>query len=446
MAEDQSAAAACARERDRESGEPCELADPADPREIGEAGTIGNLGAARANARFSSTLNAHVAPAAPGEFKELRLGRLRVSPPVVLAPMAGVTNYAFRSLCREFGAGLYVSEMITARGYLNGNRLTCLLASSRADEKPRSVQIYGSDPVDIGEMAKSLVDDGVDHLDMNFGCPVPKVTRHGGGSAIPVKPRLLARLVHAAVRSAGDVPVTIKVRTGIDREIATFLDAGRVAEQEGAAAIGLHARTAAQLYAGDARWDAIGELKQSVSIPVLGNGDVWECWDALRMMRATGCDGVIVGRGCLGRPWLFAELAHVFAGREPPPPPGLGAIVAIMHDHARRLIDFFGEEHGMRQMRKWCGWYTKGFRGSAVVRERLSRVARLQDMSEALATLDASEPFPIAALRASRGKSGREQSVSLPHGYLAERDDDTPPRSPHSPEEIEAWERALGGG
>jgi nifR3 family TIM-barrel protein len=381
-----------------------------------------------------------------GEFAPVRLGRLSIWPPVVLAPMAGVTNYPFRSLCREFGAGLYVSEMITARGYLNGNRLTCLLASSRPDETPRSVQIYGSDPLDVGEMAKGLVAAGVHHLDMNFGCPVPKVTRHGGGSAIPVKPRLLARLVRAAVCSAGDVPVTIKVRMGIDEDLLTYLDAGRVAQEEGAAAIGLHARTAAQLYSGEARWDAIARLKQSVSIPVFGNGDIWECRDALRMMRSTGCDAVIVGRGCLGRPWLFAELAAAFDGREPDPPPVLGRVIEIMHDHARRLVDFFGEENGMRQMRKWCAWYTKGFRDSAAVRESLSRLTTLSEMHAELAKLDAGEPFPAAALRVSRGKSGRRQSVSLPHGYLDARDDDAPPRSPHSPAEIEAWERALSGG
>src|SRR5271156_5671544 len=184
------------------------------------------------DAVYKSDLNRDVLPAQPGEFAPLQIGAMRVWPPVVLAPMAGVTNYPYRSLCREFGAGLYVSEMITARGYLNGNRLTCLLASSSPDEKPRSVQIYGSDPVDVGEMAKCLVADGVDHLDMNFGCPVPKVTRHGGGSAIPVKPRLLARLVRAAVSSAGDIPVTIKVRLGIDASLTTYIDAGRVAQEE----------------------------------------------------------------------------------------------------------------------------------------------------------------------------------------------------------------------
>jgi len=381
-----------------------------------------------------------------GEFPPLVLGPLEVWPPVVLAPMAGVTNHPYRSLCREFGAGLFVSEMITARGYLNGNRLTHLLASSRPDESPRSVQIYGSDPVDVGEMAKALVADGVEHIDMNFGCPVPKVTRHGGGSAIPVKPRLLARLVRAAVHGAGDVPVTIKVRKGIDDDLLTYLDAGRVAEEEGAVAIGLHARTAAQLYAGNADWDAIGELVQALSIPVLGNGDVWEAWDALAMMRATGCAGVIVGRGCLGRPWLFADLAAVFDGEQPAEPPNFGRIVAIMRDHAERMIEFFGEEMGMRQMRKWATWYTIGFPGSAKVRGDLVRVRTLDELTRILERCPPETPFPASAQRARRGKGGRTQEVTLPEGYLDDRDDDTPPRSPHSAAEIAAWERGLQGG
>src|SRR5204863_169737 len=178
-------------------------------------------------------------------------------------------------------AGRHVSEMITARGFLEGNARTQLLASSRPDERPRSVQIYGSDPEVVREMARRLSGEGVHHVDINFGCPAPKITRHGGGSAIPVKPRLMARLVGAAVRGAGGVPVTVKVRKGIHDGLLTYLDAGRVAEAEGAAAIGLHARTAAQLYAGDADWSAIAALKAAVRIPVLGNGDVWECWDAL---------------------------------------------------------------------------------------------------------------------------------------------------------------------
>ncbi|MCK6446200.1 MAG: tRNA dihydrouridine synthase DusB [Planctomycetes bacterium] len=422
----------------------------------GEARASGadrGIAARTSEGRFASALNHDVPLARPAEFRPLALGRLRVWPPVVLAPMAGVTNYPFRKLCREFGAGIYVSEMITARGFLMGNSRTILLASSRPDESPRSVQIYSSDPVDIGEMVARLVDQGVDHVDLNLGCPVPKVTASGGGSAIPVKPRLMARLVRAMVKRANAVPVTVKVRKGIDAHVLTYLDAGRVASEEGASAIGLHARTAAELYHGAADWDAIGELKARATIPVLGNGDVWEAFDALRMMRATGCDGVIVGRGCLGRPWLFRELADVFGGdagasggREPAPPPKLGEIAAIMRRHAHALAEFFGEKVGVQQMRKWTSWYTKGFHGSAALRDRLHRIDTLADLDGLLAELDPDESFPLAALRVSRAKGGRVQKVSLPPNYLAQRDDDTPPRSPHSLAEIEAWERALNSG
>ncbi len=372
-------------------------------------------------------VNRDVAPARAGEFQPLRLGPLSVWPPVVLAPMAGVTNYAFRTLCREFGAGLYVSEMITARGLLEGNRRTRLLASSQADERPRSVQLYGSAPADIGEAARVLAGKGVDHIDINFGCPAPKITSRGGGSAIPAKPRLMARLVAAAVRGAGSIPVTVKVRKGIDEGVLTYLDAGRVAEQEGAAAIGLHARTAAQLYGGAADWGAIADLKATVRIPVLGNGDVWECWDALRMLRATGCDGVIVGRGCLRRPWLFGELAAVFSGREPGSQPHLGAVVAIMRRHAEGLVALFGPEQGIRQMRKWCVWYTAGFRGAAALRRELPSIDTVETMLRVLERLDPTEPFPESALRESRAKDAHSQRVRLPDGYLDARDDDTPP-------------------
>jgi len=360
--------------------------------------------------------------------------------------MAGVTNYAYRSLCREFGAGLFLSEMITARGYLVGNRLTALLARSHPDERPRSLQVYGADPVDLGEMVARLVDEGIDHLDLNLGCPVPKVTRAGGGSAIPAKPRLVARLVRAMVGRAGAVPVTVKMRTGIDESLSTYREAGAAVEGEGGAAVGLHARSAAQLYAGEADWGAIEELASALSIPVLGNGDIWECWDALRMMRQTGCAGVIVGRGCLGRPWLFRELARVFDSEEPPPPPTLGGVAEVALDHLRRLVQLFGEEQAVHQMRKWLGWYTKGFRGAARVRREVSALNTVGDVERVLGELDPSEPFPLRALRVGRAKGGRSQRVKLPEGYLEQRDDDTPPRGPRTLEEIEAWERALGGG
>lgn len=397
--------------------------------------------------RDATPRNRDVPVAAPGEFRPLRLGPLSVWPPVVLAPMAGVTNYPFRTLCREFGAGLYVSEMITARGFLEGSEMTRLLASSRPGEQPRSVQLYGGNPSDLEETARVLVAEGVEHLDLNFGCPVPKVTRHGGGSAIPVRPRLMARLVAATVRGAGSVPVTVKVRKGIDDRLLTYLDSGRVAEAEGAAAIGLHARTAAQLYAGEADWDAIAALKSAVSIPVLGNGDVWECWDALRMLRMTGGDGVIVGRGCLRRPWLFAELAAVFDGGEPAPQPRFGDIAALMLRHAALLVDFFGPVNGIRQMRKWCAWYTTGFRNSAAVRAALVGIASLEEMHALLARLDPDEPFPTATVRSNRVKDGRAQRrVALPAGYLERRDDDTPASPPFDPRERAAFERALDAG
>jgi len=379
--------------------------------------------------RYRSALNRDVAPARPGEFAPLAIGPLRVDPPVVLAPMAGVTNAPFRSLCRRFGAGLYVSEMITARALVEGDRKTQRLASFAPDETPRSLQLYGVDPKTVGEAVARLVGDGhVDHIDLNFGCPVRKVTRRGGGAAIPAKPRLLANIVRAAVAHAGRVPVTLKFRIGVDPELITFLDAGRIGEEEGCAAIALHARTAAQLYDGAADWEAVALLKERVrSIPVLGNGDVFEAHDALRMMRQTGCDGVVVGRGCLGRPWLFRDLADVFAGREPADPPALGAVCEVMREHALRLSDFQGEGPALRAFRKHAAWYTKAFPGSARLRQRLLQVSRLAELDAILAELDPATPYPPEAMRVPRGKHGGTQRVVLPEGFRDALDDDTPP-------------------
>lgn len=381
-----------------------------------------------------------IPPAHPGEFRPLRLGPLAVWPPVVLAPMAGVTNYPFRRLCREFGAGLYVSEMITARGFLEGNEKTRLLASGGPDEVPRSVQVYGHDAAEVETTVRALVeDDGVDHVDMNFGCPVPKVTRHGGGAAIPARPRLMAAIVRAAVRGAGRVPVTVKVRKGLDGRLLTFRDAGAVAEGEGAAAIGLHARTAVQLYAGRADWDAIAELKSRVRIPVLGNGDVWEAPDALRMMRRTGCDAVIVGRGCLGRPWLFADLAAVFDGRTPAPAPRLGVVLDVVRRHAAMLVEFFGPVNGIRHMRKWGTWYVAGFPGARAARAALTRIETPADLAAILDAFDPSETMRVEP-RASR-ESRVQQRVTLPEGWLDASDDAARPPMPAA-----AWDAALSGG
>ncbi len=381
------------------------------------------------DAHYRSPINRDVPPARRGEFAPLQFGGLQVWPPVVLAPMAGVTNAPFRALCKRFGAGLYVSEMITARALVEGNEKTLRLAGFSPEEKPRSLQLYGVDPHYVGEAVGWLVDSArVDHIDMNFGCPVRKVTRRGGGAALPLRPRLLRNIVRAAVKRARGVPVTLKFRIGVDADHHTFLDCGRIAEDEGCAAVALHARTAAQLYDGEADWSAIAALKEAVrSIPVLGNGDIWEAEDALRMMRATGCDGVVVGRGCLGRPWLFRDLADVFDGRPPENPPRLGEIADLMLEHARLLARWFGEEYGVRGFRKHASWYTKGFRNGKPLRVHLSVVRDLEELEELLAEVDREETFPIAAMRVPRGKSGGTQRVTLPEGWLENRDDETPP-------------------
>ena len=378
-----------------------------------------------------SALNRDVPVAAEGEFGPLSIGSLQVHPPVVLAPMAGVTNAPFRTLCRRFSNQrcLYVSEMITGRSLAMRHEKTFRLASFSADETAgfRSIQLYGTQPTGLDEATEILIEElGVDHIDMNFGCPVRKVTAAGGGAAIPARPRLLARLVRAVVKAArGRVPVTIKFRKGIDESLTTFHDAADVAVGEGCAAVAMHARTAAQLYSGDADWNAIGELKaRTTSIPVLGNGDVFEGFDALRMMRETGCDGVVVGRGCLGRPWLFRDLCDVFDGREPQAPPTSGGVLDTAREHATLLTDWFGERTAMHHMRKHVGWYLKTFPGARKLIPELLRVESRDQLEKLLAQVPSDQPFPEAALRVRRCKGGRTQTVSLPHGFLEERQRD----------------------
>lgn len=377
---------------------------------------------------YKSQINRDVPPAKPGEFEPVQLGPLRVWPPVVLAPMAGVTNAPFRTLCRKYGAGLYVSEMITARAFVEGNEKTQHLSSFAEDETIRSLQLYGVDPFYVGEAVKKLVgEEHVHHIDMNFGCPVKKVTRKGGGAALPAKPNLLRNIVRAAVQNAGAVPITIKFRVGIEEGWETFADAGRIAEEEGCAAVTMHARTAAQHYDGQAQWDHIGELKQLVSIPVFGNGDIWEAEDALRMMRYTGCDGVGIGRGCLGRPWLFRDLTCLFEGREPQNPPNFGQVADIMREHAHLLTQWIDENRGMKLFRKHAGWYTKGFHGSTKLRTKLMTLTSLAALEETLSSIDRSSPFPANCIRVPRGKRGGTQRVVLPDGYRDQREDTTPP-------------------
>lgn len=374
-----------------------------------------------ADARASTTTSSVAPP--------LRIGPVTVDPPVVLAPMAGVTNAAFRRLCRSYGAGLYVSEMVTARALVEGNAKTIGMASFADDEPIRSAQLYGTHPGVMGAAVRRLVDEiGVDHIDLNFGCPAAKVTRRGGGAALPVHRTLLRHVVAAAVSSAGAVPVSVKLRIGVDDEHVTFVDAGRIAEGEGAAAVALHARTAEQLYSGRARWEAIAALKEAVtSVPVLGNGDIWQAEDAVAMVDATGCDGVVVGRGCLGRPWLFRDLADAFSGRRPAPAPGLGEVAAIMARHATLLGELFGDDLGMRQFRKHTAWYLTGFPVGPEMRRSLSLIATPDELHELLGRLDPSIPFPPEAATMARGHTNGPKPVHLPAGWLDAVDDPTPP-------------------
>ena len=377
----------------------------------------------------------------------LKIGPIEVDPPVVLAPMAGVTNPAFRQLCRSFGGALYVSEMITARALVERNEKTLRMVTRAPGETTHSVQLYGVDPAVVAAAVRLLVDEiGVDHVDLNFGCPAPKVTRKGGGAALPAHPILYRAIVAAAVRAAGAVPVTVKMRMGLDRSNPTAERAALIAEDEGVAAVSLHARTAEQRYAGPADWEAVANLKQVVtSIPVLGNGDIWEAADAVAMQERSGCDGVVIGRGCLGRPWIFSELAAALSpGRAHRPalspgradrleaaglgwPPLLGSVAAVMAEHSRLLATYLGEQAGVRDFRKHTGWYLAGFPVGGETRRRLASIASLAELDDLLAGLDPDLPLPEGARRLPRGHTNGPRPVALPDRWLETRDDPTPP-------------------
>ncbi|GLF93808.1 tRNA dihydrouridine synthase DusB [Streptomyces yaizuensis] len=398
-------------------------------------------------------------PAAGAAAPALAIGPHVVQPPVVLAPMAGITNAPFRTLCREFAEGvrgfgdradradrapatstdavgaagtfskgLFVSEMITTRALVERNEKTMQLIHFDAGETPRSIQLYGVDPVTVGKAVRMIVDEGLaDHIDLNFGCPVPKVTRKGGGSALPYKRPLLRAILHEAVSNAGALPVTMKMRKGIDDDHLTYLDAGRIAVDEGVTAIALHGRTAAQHYGGTADWEAIARLKEHVpEIPVLGNGDIWSAGDALRMMRETGCDGVVVGRGCLGRPWLFSDLVAAFEGGGEgegegggaAAAPGLAEVAAVMRRHAELLGEWIGDEtRGVIDFRKHVAWYLKGFSVGSEMRKRLAITSSLAELDEQLALLDLDQPWPLGA-DGPRGRTSGNNRVVLPDGWL----------------------------
>ncbi len=377
-------------------------------------------------------LNPHLSPDLSASVVARATTHADKSVVVELAPMAGITNAAYRQLCREqFQSaagdrthGVFVCEMITSRGLVERDPKTLSMLQFDPGETVRSVQLYGVDPLIMGRATDILCSEyAVGHVDLNFGCPVPKVTRKGGGAALPYKRDRLRMILESTVRAAQPygVPVTMKTRIGIDDDHQTFLDAGRIAEESGCAAIALHGRTAQQAYSGEADWTAIAALKAQVGIRVLGNGDIWEASDAQKMIKETGADGVVIGRGCLGRPWLFRDLADAFAGRSTQTLPSLGEVMIMLRRHAELLVGLMGEPRGCADLRKHMAWYFKGFPVGGDLRSRLAMVSTLAELDQLLGVLDADVPFPETELGKPRGRQGAPRGkVALPEGWLAD--------------------------
>ncbi len=388
------------------------------------------------------------------DLAPIKTERFEVSPPVVLAPMAGITNQAFRKLCREFGAGLYVSEMVTTRALVNRNPETIRMVTPDPDEEIKSVQLYGTDPQVMQEAVRLLVEENrADHIDINMGCPVPKVTRKGGGAALPWKKDLFSEIINSAVKTANEttkalgqkkVPVSVKMRIGIDENHQTFLEASEAAARAGVAWVALHGRTANQMYSGKANWDAIRTLvekMQDFEIPVLGNGDIWSAQDAMKMVKDTGAAGVVIGRGCLGRPWIFGQLSAAFLGRPIPKDPGLAEISKIMYRHAQLLCELYGDYKGIRDIRKHIAWYLKGFSVGSELRTKLALVESLEEFETLLNQMDLNQDFPVSIADLPRGRTGSEKRVALPQGWL-----DSQYLNVNEASELVAAELSVSGG
>ena len=360
-----------------------------------------------------------------GKMGPLCLGPLKLQTPMLLSPMAGVTNWPFRVLCQRFGKGegMYVAEMVTARALIAGNEKAFRLLSFSPQEKLHSLQIYGINPKAVSLALKIVLDKvHVDHIGLNFGCPVPKITRRGGGSALPWKYDLFAKVVGAAKKACAGAPiaVTAKIRTGIDEDHKTYLEAGKIAQEEGADGVILHARSCAQYYGGHSNWEEIKRLKEELSIPVIGNGDVFSGRDAVEMMKETGCDGVAVGRGSQGRPWLFSDIFAAFNGIDQVTVPTLGQVVCCIKEHFSMMVEFMeGEEQRAAQaMRSHFGWYLRGY---PVGGEARSAVMQSSSEDELFSILDSFDPAlepDEDIVTSSRGRSGFQKKVHLPYGWL----------------------------
>ncbi|MFP1691075.1 tRNA dihydrouridine synthase DusB [Gardnerella vaginalis] len=360
-------------------------------------------------------------------IKPVDLGKIHIATPVVLSPMAGITNWPFRVICREYGPdGLYVAEMITARALVARNPKALRLCRFAPNEKVRSLQLYGVDPSIVELAARIVVDENMaDHVDLNFGCPVPKVTRRGGGSALPWKTDLLQEILHRVVSvcNPAGIPVTAKFRVGIDENHETFMQAGHIAQEEGCAAVTLHARTTAEYYGGHSDWSRIAELVDALDIPVFGNGDIWGADDALAMFKETGCAGVAIGRGCQGRPWIFADIRSACNGSNERVNPSLGQVCKVILRHLELLVEFYdGDERmAVHDLRKHIAWYLKGFPVGGGTRKSFMECESIEDVQRNIDALDSSLKLPEQVLDTPRGRVRFAKKVHLPYGWLDSR-------------------------
>ncbi len=352
----------------------------------------------------------------PGIPEHLAIGPLRITPPVVLAPMAGITDVAFRQLVREFGGGLFIGEMISAELLAAGDPVTRSMVRFFPGEAIRSVQLYATQPQALRYAITILRSEfGVHHIDLNFGCPVPKITRKGGGAALPLHRELFPRLLEAAVSAAAGIPITIKIRMGLDAAFQYYLDIAQMAHTFGIHALTLHARTADQFYAGEARWDAIRRVVQAVpELPIIGNGDVWTAEHALSMLQQTGCAGVGIGRAVLGRPFLFARFNALFSGRVLPPYPVLREVAAIARRHLELMVQYYPEAVAVRRLRKHWKWYFQGFQDARQWMSQLLQAERAKEVEDLLRKMNSLEPYPLTEIWMPRGKRGKQPKVVLP--------------------------------
>lgn len=314
-----------------------------------------------------------------GTVRKLQIGNVTLENNLILAPMAGVTDLPFRLLCKEQGAGLLCMEMVSAKAILYKNRNTEELLTIDSREKPISLQLFGSDPDIISEIAKQIEERPFDILDINMGCPVPKVVNNGDGSALMKNPKLAGEIIEKTVRAI-DKPVTVKIRKGFDESHVNAVEMAHIAQESGAAAVAVHGRTREQFYSGHADWDIIRQVKEAVSIPVIGNGDIRTAEDVIAMEQRTGCDGFMIARGAEGNPWIFRQILHYFETGEQLPKPSFAEVTEMLLRHARMQMEFKGEYTGIREIRKHAAWYTAGYRNSSKLRGRINEVESYEEL------------------------------------------------------------------